>query len=124
MPGGYVKNIENQFGLGRQAAEKYATLVFASSFRLEMSKRFVNFAPYEENPKKFIYNHFRKLNFITFEDVMVICLMMMDQWMETDEAGEPSLNKEFISGLRDLKVEIYFLNYNSAQKIVFLSFCR
>lgn len=43
MPGGYVKNIENQFGLGRPAAEKYATLVFASSFRLEMSKRWVKF---------------------------------------------------------------------------------
>jgi hypothetical protein len=35
---------------------------------------------------------------------MAICLMMMDQWMETDEAGEPALNKEFITGLRDLKV--------------------
>lgn len=84
MPGGYVKNIENQFGLGRPAAEKYATLVFASSFRLEMSKR--------------------KLYFVTFDDVMAICLMMMEQWMETDEAGEPALNKEFITGLRDLKM--------------------
>ena len=30
--------------------------------------------------------------------------MMMDQWME-DDAGEPALNKDFLSGLRDLKVK-------------------
>jgi len=47
---------------------------------------------------------FRKLNFVTFDDVMTICLMMMDQWME-DDAGEPALNKDFLSGLRDLKVK-------------------
>lgn len=84
MPGNYVKNIETQFGLSRSASEKYATLVFASSFRLEMSKR--------------------KLNFVTFDDVMTICLMMMEQWMEADESGEPALNKEFVAGLRDLRI--------------------
>ena len=41
---------------------------------------------------------------MTFDDVMSICLMMMDQWME-DDAGEPALNKDFLSGLRDLKVK-------------------
>jgi hypothetical protein len=41
---------------------------------------------------------------------MSICLMMMDQWMEPDEAGEPALNKEFVSGLRDLKVQWPFEN--------------
>ena len=44
------------------------------------------------------------MNFVTFDDVMSICLMMMDQWME-DDAGEPALNKDFLSGLRDLKVK-------------------
>jgi hypothetical protein len=53
-------------------------------------------------------------------------LMMMDQWMEPDDSGEPALNKEFVAGLRDLKVNsriesrvarFFYVQYTKTGKI-------
>jgi len=105
MAGDYVTNIKNQFGLSQTLAERYATLVFAASFRFEMSKR--------------------KLNYLNFDDVIVpISLVLIESWidcgsntetmstaasvfgegMETDKMNEPpTLDKDFLTSLRDLK---------------------
>lgn len=58
---------------------------------------------------------------MTFDDVMTICLMMMDQWMEPDDAGEPALNKEFVASLRDLKVKTEYIFLNSLPCTILLN---
>jgi hypothetical protein len=107
MGGDYVTNIKNQFGLSQTLAERYATLVFASSFRFEMAKR--------------------KLNYLTFDDVIVpISLVLIENWIDCGPSldntstvanstiyGEgvdpeklnepPTLDKDFLTSLRDLK---------------------
>jgi len=107
MAGDYVTNIKNQFGLSQALAERYATLVFAASFRFEMSKR--------------------RLNYLNFDDVIVpISLVLIDNWMDcgpsldttitranssalidvTDQeklSEPPTLDKDFLTSLRDLK---------------------
>ena len=82
-------------------------MVFAASFRFEMSKR--------------------KLNYLNFDDVIVpISLVLIESWidcgsntetmstaasvfgegMETDKMNEPpTLDKDFLTSLRDLKVK-------------------
>jgi len=101
MAGDYVSNIVSQFGLSKALAEKYATLVFAASFKFEFSKK--------------------RLNYLNFEMIRRICLILIDDWMETgggslaaaggggpqdgdDESiSEPSLDKDFLTSLRELK---------------------
>ena len=86
MAGDYVTNIVHQFGISRQLAEKYATLVFASSFRFEMSKK--------------------RLNYLSFEKMMDISLVLIDDWMDCgskDDEYEPTLDKDYLTSLRDLK---------------------
>jgi len=106
MAGDYVTNIQTQFGLSKELAEKYATLVFAASFRFEVSKK--------------------RLNYLTFEDIMSISLVLIDDWIDYgggggggksslaltpeeaamaagDELYEPTLDKDFLTSLRDLK---------------------
>jgi len=67
MAGDYVTNIRNQFGLSKELAEKYATLVFAASFRFEVSKK--------------------RLNYLTFENIMNISLVLIDDWIEYGGSG-------------------------------------
>lgn len=90
MAGNYVTNIIYQFGLSQELAEKYATLVFAASFKFEMSKK--------------------RLNYLTFESIMNICLTLIDDWVDyggkntdEDDLYEPTLDKDFLTSLRDLK---------------------
>ena len=95
--------------MSQTLAERYATLVFAASFRFEMSKR--------------------KLNYLNFDDVIVpISLVLIESWidsgsaletmstvasvfgdgMDTDKMNEPpTLDKDFLTSLRDLKVRIF-----------------
>jgi hypothetical protein len=47
--------------------------------------------------------------------------MMMDQWMEPDDAGEPALNKEFVASLRDLKVKTEYKLLNSLPCTILLN---
>ena len=101
MAGDYVTNIMAQFGLSKQLAEKYATLVFAASFKFEVSKK--------------------RLNYLTFENIMSISLVLIDDWIDyggggggknpvpvgaddADDVYEPTLDKDFLTSLRDLKV--------------------
>jgi len=90
-------------------AERYATLVFAASFRFEMSKR--------------------RLNYLNFDDVIVpISLVLIENWIDSgpqssdtisimanssvfgegvdqEKVNEPpTLDKDFLTSLRDLKV--------------------
>lgn len=67
MAGDYVTNIRTQFGLSKELAEKYATLVFAASFRFEVSKK--------------------RLNYLTFENIMSISLVLIDDWIEYGGGG-------------------------------------
>ena len=97
-----------QFGLSQTLAERYATLVFAASFRFEMSKR--------------------KLNYLNFDDVIVpISLVLIENWIDCGASSEtmstaasvfgegldtekmnepPTLDKDFLTSLRDLKVQL------------------
>ena len=97
-----------QFGLSQALAERYATLVFAASFRFEMSKR--------------------KLNYLNFDDVIVpISLVLIESWIDCGASSEtmstaasvfgegpdiekmnepPTLDKDFLTSLRDLKVKL------------------
>merc|ERR1719495_197659 len=110
MAGDYVTNITAQFGLSPSLAEKYATLVFAASFKFEFSKK--------------------RLNYLNFDMIRRICLILIDDWVETGGSGgggggggsspgtagtggttdpddesicEPSLDKDFLTSLRELK---------------------
>lgn len=112
MAGDYVTNIVAQFGLSPSLAEKYATLVFAASFKFEFSKK--------------------RLNYLNFDMIRRICLILIDDWVETGGGGggggsspggggggatgtggttdpddesicEPSLDKDFLTSLRELK---------------------
>jgi len=83
-PKNYVSSISSNFGLSKNLSEKYAALVFAASFRLELSKK--------------------KLVFLTFDQVKVVSLMLINDWGDKDEAQEPTLDREFLSSLKDIKI--------------------
>merc|ERR1712001_225516 len=82
-PKNYVATISNTFGLSKTLAEKYAALVFAASFRLELTKK--------------------KLAYLSFDQVKQVSLMLVNDWGDEDEAQEPTLNKEFLASLKDIK---------------------
>lgn len=84
LPGCFVHNISTQFNLPRSLAEKYATLVFINSFRIEVNKR--------------------RLNYLNFQDLMTASLILIDKWMDVDSSYEPCLDREFLSSLRELKI--------------------
>ncbi len=76
----------------RDLAERYATLVFVLSLRFDMSKR--------------------KLNCLSFENIRAISAIIMEDWIvcgDDDvaiggEGGEPALDKDFLTSLKDLRV--------------------
>ena len=91
-PKNYVSSICLNFGVSKNLAEKYAALVFAASFRLELSKK--------------------KLAFLTFDQVKQVSLMLVNDWGDKDDAQEPTLDREFLASLKDMKVRNWFLaNY-------------
>ena len=59
-------------------------MVFGAAFRLELSKK--------------------KLAFLTFDTVKNVCLILVNDWGDKDEVSEPTLDKEFLASLRDLKI--------------------
>ena len=83
-PRHYIATISRDFGLSKCLAEKYAALVFGAAFRLELSKK--------------------KLAFLTFDQVKSVSLMMVNDWGDKDEAQEPTLDKDFLASLRELKI--------------------
>jgi len=83
-PKNYVNTILNTFELSKSLAEKYAALVFAASFRLELTKK--------------------KLAYLTFDQVKQVILMLVNEWGDKDEAQEPTLDKEFLASLKDIKI--------------------
>ena len=90
----------SNFGLSKNSSEKYAALVFATSFRLELSKK--------------------KLAFLTFDQVKVVSLMLINDWGDKDEAQEPTLDREFLSSLKDIKVSATFhIKFSSMSKTMF-----
>ena len=58
------------------------TNIFA--FRLELSKK--------------------KLAFLTFDQIKIVSLMLINDWGDMSEAQEPTLDREFLSSLKDIKV--------------------
>ena len=46
----------------------------------------------------------KKLAFLTFDTVKNVCLILVNDWGDKDEASEPTLDKEFLASLRDLKI--------------------
>ena len=91
IPNGVVRRYTLHFCISR----------FAASFKFEFSKK--------------------RLNYLNFEMIRRICLILIDDWMETgggslaapgpqdadDESiSEPSLDKDFLTSLRELKVLI------------------
>ena len=70
--------------MSKSLSEKYAALVFAALFRIELGKK--------------------KLAFLTFDQVKVVSLMLVNDWGDKDESSEPTLDREFLSSLKDLKV--------------------
>jgi len=83
-PINYVNTILNTFELSKTLAEKYAALVFAASFRLELTKK--------------------KLAYLSFDQVKQVILMLVNEWGDKDEAQEPTLDKEFLASLKDIKI--------------------
>merc|ERR1711936_1406612 len=83
-PKNYVNTILNTFELSKSLAEKYAALVFAASFRLELTKK--------------------KLAYLSFDQVKQVILMLVNEWGDKDEAQEPTLDKEFLASLKDIKI--------------------
>ncbi|XP_040569845.1 acidic fibroblast growth factor intracellular-binding protein B [Lepeophtheirus salmonis] len=83
MSGCYVQNIVLQFNLPRGLAEKYATLVFLSSFKFEVNKK--------------------RLNYLSFEAISVSSLVLIDKWMDGDDANDQCLDRDFLSSLRELR---------------------
>jgi len=83
-PRNYVSTISSTFGLSKTLAEKYAALVFAASFRLELTKK--------------------KLAYLSFDQVKIVSLMLVSEWGDKDDAQEPTLDKEFLASLKDIRV--------------------
>lgn len=83
-PRNYVNSISNTFGLSKNLAEKYAALVFAASFRLELTKK--------------------KLAFLSFDQVKQVSLMLVNEWGDNDDVQEPTLDKEFLASLKDIRI--------------------
>ena len=93
----HIKMIPN--GVVRRYTLHFCISRFAASFKFEFSKK--------------------RLNYLNFEMIRRICLILIDDWMETgggslaapgpqdadDESiSEPSLDKDFLTSLRELKV--------------------
>ena len=89
----YVTFIASNFSLSKILAEKYAALVFAANFRLELSKK--------------------KLTFLTFDQVKSVILMLVNDWGDKEEAQEPTLDREFLSCLKDMKVNRFLSGIKS-----------
>ena len=48
----------------------------------------------------------KKLNSLTFESIKSVCLRILEDWIEYDNDSEPSLDKEFLLSLKELRVLI------------------
>ena len=83
----YVTSIITTFGLSKSLAEKYAALVFAANFRLELGKK--------------------KLSYLTFDKIKNGILILINDWGDRDEALEPTLDREFLASLKDMKVTFF-----------------
>ena len=46
----------------------------------------------------------KKLAFLTFDQIKIVSLMLINDWGDMSEAQEPTLDREFLSSLKDIKV--------------------
>ena len=105
-PKNYVNTILNTFELSKSLAEKYAALVFAGNISQFHEKKIV----FELNFTNLFAASFRleltkkKLAYLTFDQVKQVILMLVNEWGDKDEAQEPTLDKEFLASLKDIKV--------------------
>jgi len=86
MPGNFLQNIKNMYILPEKLADKYSVIVFIACHRFETTKK--------------------KLNFISFDDFSLVSKAIIKDWtsgVDVDESGEPSLDRDFLNYLRDLK---------------------
>ena len=87
LPGNFLQNIKNMYLLPERLADKYSVVVFIACHRFETTKK--------------------KLGFLSFDDFSVVCKAIMKDWtsggVDVDESGEPSLDRDFLNYLRDLK---------------------
>jgi len=84
LPGAYVPNIVRLFHVSKELAEEYATLVFLSAFKFEMSKR--------------------KLSRLPFSTIKTVSLIVMENWLDYSDVEEPALDKELLASFKELKV--------------------
>ena len=42
--------------------------------------------------------------FLTFDQIKIVSLMLINDWGDMSEAQEPTLDREFLSSLKDIKV--------------------
>jgi len=87
VTGDYADNIEKTFGVSKSLSEQYATLLFASSFRLEVSKR-------------------KSVSSLPFSAVRGVCLTLMrSDWVDQcgGPDGEPAPDREVLAAFRDLR---------------------
>ena len=45
----------------------------------------------------------KKLNTLTFDSIKEVCLVLMENWLDTLDESEPSLDKDFLASLKELK---------------------
>lgn len=88
MPGNFIVNIKNQFNLSEGLARRYSVVVFVACHKFDTTRK--------------------KLAQVCFEQFSVVCNNMMSKWtshgVDVDEDREPTFDRDFFTGLRDLKV--------------------
>lgn len=85
VEGALIDNIQAQFLLPLNLAGQYACMVFIINHRFELTGK-------------------RKLNYLTFGDIMYCAQQMMANWTPKGEEGDADLDREFLMELRELKV--------------------
>ena len=109
-PKNYVNTILNTFELSKSLAEKYAALVFAGNIQLHEKRMIFSRKKYLFMISRFFAASFRleltkkKLAYLTFDQVKQVILMLVNEWGDKDEAQEPTLDKEFLASLKDIKI--------------------
>jgi len=87
MPGNFIQNIKNQFNLSEGLARRYSVVVFVACHKFDTTRK--------------------KLAQVSFEQFSVVCNNMMSKWTlhstDVDEDREPTFDRDFFSGLRDLR---------------------
>ena len=53
---------------------------------------------------RFFFQTKKKLAYLSFDQVKIVSLMLVSEWGDKDDAQEPTLDKEFLASLKDIRV--------------------